>query len=100
MGISIILTVIFSLKIYNLDIATSITPFLTILLGFSFIFGGSAKTAFDSLIFVFSTHPFDAGDRVVIDGYEGSYCIQEITLYTTTLRTSGRILYIPNGFVN
>lgn len=33
----------------------------------TFIIGNSAKTAFESIIFLFVTHAYDVGDRVQID---------------------------------
>lgn len=62
----------------------SLVPLATIILGFSFVFGHSAQTLFESvcpfyfmlsdvsqyflqLIFIFSTHVFDVGDLVMID---------------------------------
>lgn len=36
-----------------------------------FMFGNTAKTAFEAIIFVFVMHPFDVGDRCVIDGDQG-----------------------------
>ena len=38
------------------------------LLVVAFIFGNSCKTVFEALIFVFIMHPFDVGDRCVVDG--------------------------------
>ena len=35
-----------------------------------FTFGNSAKSTFDAIIFVFLKHPFDVGDRCVIDGLQ------------------------------
>lgn len=35
-----------------------------------FMFGNTAKTAFEAIIFVFVMHPFDVGDRCVIDGVQ------------------------------
>lgn len=35
-----------------------------------FMFGNSAKTAFEAIIFVFVMHPFDVGDRCVVDGVQ------------------------------
>jgi small-conductance mechanosensitive channel len=37
-----------------------------------FIFGNACKTVFEALIFVFIMHPFDVGDRCVIDGIQVS----------------------------
>lgn len=35
-----------------------------------FIFGNSAKTTFEAIIFLFVMHPFDVGDRVEVDGVQ------------------------------
>lgn len=46
-----------------------------------FIFGNTAKTLFEAIIFVFVMHPFDIGDRCVIDGVQ----VRTYTHYTTTI---------------
>lgn len=33
-----------------------------------FIFGNTLKTVFEAIVFVFVYHPFDVGDRCLIDG--------------------------------
>ncbi|ESR41236.1 Mechanosensitive ion channel protein [Citrus sinensis] len=38
------------------------------LLLLAFMFGNTARTCFEAIIFVFVTHPFDVGDRCLIDG--------------------------------
>lgn len=35
-----------------------------------FVFGNTAKTVFEAIVFVFVMHPFDVGDRCVIDGVQ------------------------------
>lgn len=35
-----------------------------------FMFGNTCKTIFESIIFVFVMHPFDVGDRCVVDGVQ------------------------------
>lgn len=35
-----------------------------------FVFGNTAKTVFEAIIFVFVMHPFDVGDRCVVDGIQ------------------------------
>jgi len=35
-----------------------------------FMFGNTAKTVFEAIIFIFVMHPFDVGDRCVIDGVQ------------------------------
>lgn len=34
----------------------------------AFVFGNTCRTIFEALIFVFVMHPFDVGDRCLIDG--------------------------------
>ena len=36
----------------------------------AFIFGNTCKTVFEAIVFVFIMHPFDVGDRCVIDGVQ------------------------------
>ena len=36
----------------------------------AFMFGNTCKTVFEAMIFVFVMHPFDVGDRCVIDGVQ------------------------------
>ena len=35
-----------------------------------FMFDNTAKTAFEAIIFLFVMHPFDVGDRCVVDGVQ------------------------------
>ncbi|XP_027769192.1 mechanosensitive ion channel protein Msy2-like isoform X1 [Solanum pennellii] len=35
-----------------------------------FVFGNSAKTTYEAIIFLFVMHPFDVGDRVEVDGVQ------------------------------
>lgn len=41
----------------------------------AFMFGNTAKTVFEAIIFVFVMHPYDVGDRCVIDGTQVSCLI-------------------------
>ncbi|KAK4792935.1 hypothetical protein SAY86_023370 [Trapa natans] len=43
-----------------------------------FVFGNTAKTVFEAIIFVFVMHPFDVGDRCVIGGLQVSLLIIEV----------------------
>jgi small-conductance mechanosensitive channel len=53
-----------------LGIATThlILFLLSQLLLIVFVFGNTCKTIFEAIIFLFVMHPFDVGDRCVIDG--------------------------------
>jgi len=76
----------------------SLVPLATIILGFSFIFGHSAQTLFESLIFIFSTHVFDVGDLVMID--DQVLYVREFGLFSTTFRrVDGQEIIAPNALL-
>ncbi|KAL4589447.1 hypothetical protein LXL04_002354 [Taraxacum kok-saghyz] len=63
-----------------------------------FMFGTSAKTAFEAIIFVFVMHPFDVGDRCVIDGVQ--VVVEEVYILTTVfLRYDNEKIFYPNSIL-
>ena len=48
------------------------------ILGFSFIFGNSIRTVFESCLTLFVVHPFDVGDTIFIEG--GYHVVEEASL--------------------
>ena len=102
LSITVIVIIFVSLLIFNRkNTLASLVPLATIILGFSFIFGHSAQTLFESvshfegfehpglvpycftqLIFIFSTHVFDVGDLVMIDD---QVCIRFMCITTKCL---------------
>ncbi|KAK4283455.1 hypothetical protein QN277_000403 [Acacia crassicarpa] len=61
-----------------------------------FIFGNAAKTLFEGIIFVFVMHPFDVGDRCVIDGVQMT--VEEMNILTTVfLRYDNEKIFYPNS---
>lgn len=48
--------------------------FGSMLLSFTFVFGNSIKTLFESVIFLFVVHPFDVGDMISIGTTPGDPC--------------------------
>ncbi|CAJ2643777.1 unnamed protein product [Trifolium pratense] len=62
----------------------------------AFMFGNTCKNIFEAIIFVFVMHPFDVGDRCVIDGVE--LLVEEMNILTTVfLKLSNEKLYYPNS---
>ncbi|CAK7329439.1 unnamed protein product [Dovyalis caffra] len=62
----------------------------------SFIFGNTAKTLFESIIFLFVIHPFDVGDRCEIDGVQ--LIVEEMNILTTFfLRADNQKVLYPNS---
>ncbi|XP_050270121.1 mechanosensitive ion channel protein 10-like [Quercus robur] len=62
----------------------------------AFMFGNTAKTVFEAIIFVFVMHPFDVGDRCVIDGVQMT--VEEMNILTTVfLRYDNEKIFYPNS---
>ncbi|KAI4344579.1 hypothetical protein L6164_011787 [Bauhinia variegata] len=61
-----------------------------------FIFGSTAKTVFEAIIFVFVMHPYDVGDRCVIDGVQ--MVVEEMNILSTVfLRYDNEKIFYPNS---
>ncbi|KAI3443582.1 hypothetical protein Pfo_000247 [Paulownia fortunei] len=61
-----------------------------------FMFGNTAKMVFEAIIFVFVVHPFDVGDRCVIDGVQ--MVVDEMNILTTIfLKPDNEKVYYPNS---
>ncbi|XP_024036571.1 mechanosensitive ion channel protein 10 isoform X1 [Citrus clementina] len=68
------------------------------LLLLAFMFGNTARTCFEAIIFVFVTHPFDVGDRCLIDGVLLQMVVDEMNILTTIfLRYDKQRIYYPNS---
>ncbi|KAJ9687983.1 hypothetical protein PVL29_013955 [Vitis rotundifolia] len=62
----------------------------------AFMFGNTCKTVFEAMIFVFVMHPFDVGDRCVIDGVQ--MVVEEMNILTTIfLRYDNEKIFYPNS---
>lgn len=90
-------TFFLSLPIIGITLS-QILPITSLLFALSFIFGGSASTAFNCIIFIFVIHPFDSGDKIIVDGE--TYSVERFSLLNTVLVVSGgRKVYVPNGTI-
>ncbi|KAL0953430.1 hypothetical protein HGRIS_004666 [Hohenbuehelia grisea] len=99
LSVALVLIIFICLLIFNRkNTLASLVPLATIILGFSFIFGHSAQTLFESLIFIFSTHVFDVGDLVMID--DNPLFVKEFGLFSTTFRrVDGQEIIAPNSLL-
>ncbi|KAK4742785.1 hypothetical protein SAY87_000786 [Trapa incisa] len=62
----------------------------------AFIFGNTCKTIFEAIIFVFVMHPFDVGDRCVVD--DVPLLVEEMNILTTVfLKLDNEKVYYPNS---
>ncbi|XP_039051226.1 mechanosensitive ion channel protein 10-like [Hibiscus syriacus] len=79
--------------IWLLLVGTSTTRVLLVIA--AFLFGETCKTIFQVVVFVFVMHPFDVGDRCVVDGVK---FVVEINILTTTfLKGNNEKVYYPNS---
>ncbi|KAJ4873685.1 Mechanosensitive ion channel protein 9 [Raphanus sativus] len=94
-----ILTIItFIIWLILLDIAS--TKFLLVFssqfVGLAFMIGSTCKNIFESFVFVFVMHPYDVGDRCVVDGV--MLLVEEIHLLTTVfLKIDNEKVFYPNA---
>lgn len=64
----VVVTIIIWLLLMETD-TTKVLVFLSSqLVAAAFIFKNTCKTLFEALVFIFVMHPFDVGDRCVVDG--------------------------------
>ncbi|CEG71088.1 hypothetical protein RMATCC62417_06876 [Rhizopus microsporus] len=104
--LDIILVIVFTIvwviivcAAFGVNVGTDLMPLWSAFVAASFIFGTSAKDAFEAIIFVFITHPFDVGDRVLI-GTE-SWMVHEVGLLVTTfLKWDGSVVYAKNSVLS
>ncbi|KAK4422192.1 Mechanosensitive ion channel protein 10 [Sesamum alatum] len=61
-----------------------------------FMFGNTCKTIFEAIIFVFVMHPFDVGDRCLVDGIQ--LVVEEMNILSTVfLKSDNEKVYYPNA---
>ncbi|PLW58185.1 hypothetical protein PCANC_00833 [Puccinia coronata f. sp. avenae] len=98
-SVACVITIFIWFFIFNSKGTSSeLVPMATIILGFSFIFGNAAKNLFESMLFIFSIHPYDVGDLVLID--EVHMFVTEFGLFSTTFqRVDGQVVVAPNSLL-
>ncbi|XP_073525322.1 uncharacterized protein [Phyllobates terribilis] len=95
---AILLVILFILWLLLTELASTklLLFFSSQLVVAAFIFGNTCKTIFEAIIFVFVTHPFDVGDRCVIDG--NMFVVEEMNILTTVmLKPDKEKVYYPNS---
>ncbi|CAK7352822.1 unnamed protein product [Dovyalis caffra] len=98
-GILVILTIIIWLLMMEIA-TTKVLVFLSSqLVAAAFMFGSTCKTIFESIIFVFVMHPFDVGDRCVVDGVP--LLVEEMNILNTVfLKLDNEKIYYPNSVLS
>ncbi|KAL1337733.1 hypothetical protein AAHE18_10G159800 [Arachis hypogaea] len=95
-GILVIVTIVIWLLLMEIA-TTKVLVFLSSQLVLAaFMFGNTCKNIFEAIIFVFVMHPFDVGDRCVVDGVE--LLVEEMNILTTVfLKLNNEKVYYPNS---
>ncbi|KAG8963319.1 hypothetical protein FRC03_003149 [Tulasnella sp. 419] len=87
-----------SLSVFGVSIGSSLSSIYTVFIAASFIFKSAASNAFDSIMFLFVTHPFDTGDRCFIDNE--NLVVRKMGLFATTFtRADGSQTYYFNSML-
>ncbi|XP_004501436.1 mechanosensitive ion channel protein 10 [Cicer arietinum] len=95
-GVIVVVTIVVWLLLMEIA-TTKVLVFLSSQLVLAaFMFGNTCKNIFEAIIFVFVMHPFDVGDRCVIDGVE--LLVEEMNILTTVfLKLNNEKVYYPNS---
>ncbi|TDL29771.1 hypothetical protein BD410DRAFT_817773 [Rickenella mellea] len=85
-----------SLSVFNVNVGASLTSVYSLAIAASFIFKNAAGSAFDAIMFLFVTHPYDTGDRCVIE--EENLVVKKMGLFATIFtRVDGTETYYFNS---
>ncbi|EIW82487.1 hypothetical protein CONPUDRAFT_54256 [Coniophora puteana RWD-64-598 SS2] len=85
-----------SLSIFGVNVTKSLTSVYSLGIAASFVFKNAASNAFDAIMFLFVTHPFDTGDRVFIN--QENLVVKKMGLFATVFaRIDGTETYYFNS---
>lgn len=104
--IGVIFWIIFSICVLNafgVSLSSLLLPFATSFLGFSFVFGNSFKSIWESFLFIFNTKAFEVGDRITlqITPQYPTLIVSKIQLLNTLFYSpDGRMFVIPNSILS
>ncbi|KAJ1739707.1 hypothetical protein LPJ78_001712 [Coemansia sp. RSA 989] len=93
---ALIVVIIIALMVFGLDALKSLATLGTLILGWSFVFGGSMKNLLECVIFLFQVHPYDVGDMVMIG--TDTLTVHKLRLLSTIFfKTDGTYTIYPNA---
>ncbi|KAL3535550.1 hypothetical protein ACH5RR_004011 [Cinchona calisaya] len=95
-GVVLVLIVVVWLLMMGFATTKVLVFFSSQILVVVFIFGNTCRAVFEAMVFVFVMHPFDVGDRCVIDGVQ--MIVEEMDILKTAfLRYDNEMIYYPNA---
>ncbi|KAJ1896948.1 hypothetical protein LPJ81_004633, partial [Coemansia sp. IMI 209127] len=95
-GIALVIILIIALLVFGLDALKSLATMGTLFVGWSFVFGNTFKTMFESVVFLFQIHAYDVGDTVIVA--TESLSVSQIRLLSTVFfKTDGTYTVYANS---
>ncbi|KAJ6625628.1 Mechanosensitive ion channel-domain-containing protein [Mycena sp. CBHHK59/15] len=99
MSLYVVIAILIVAVALEAQVATLVTSAGTLVLGLSWLIGGTLSEVLTSIIFLFIKHPFDVGDRVIVSAT--NYTVKEIRLLSTIfLDSDGVYVQAPNTVLN
>ncbi|XP_050220243.1 mechanosensitive ion channel protein 10-like [Mercurialis annua] len=96
LGVLIAVTIFIWILLLEIADSKSLWYIVTQLLVIAFMMKKTCTTVFEALMFVFVAHPFDVGDRCVVDGM--ILLVEEMNILTTVfLKLDNEKVYYPNA---
>ncbi|MBW0542438.1 hypothetical protein O181_082153 [Austropuccinia psidii MF-1] len=102
MVIAAIVFLFITLSVVGIDYSKALTSVYTVGIAAAFIFKETAGNVFDAIVMVFCTHPFDTGDRIILDneGVEEILVVKRMGLLATVFcRWDGTEWFAPNSLL-
>ncbi|XP_028807020.1 mechanosensitive ion channel protein 10-like isoform X2 [Neltuma alba] len=95
-GLLVILIIILWLLLMEIATTKVLVFISSQLVVATFMFGNTCKNIFEAIVFVFVMHPFDVGDRCVVDGVQ--LLVEEMNILTTVfLKLNNEKVFYPNS---
>ncbi|KIK67405.1 hypothetical protein GYMLUDRAFT_156530 [Collybiopsis luxurians FD-317 M1] len=99
MSLYVVIAALIIAVVLDAQFTSLLTSVGTLVLGLSWLIGGSLTEVLTSIIFLFIKHPYDVNDKIVVDEME--YTVKEISLLSTLLLDSkGALVQAPNSVLN
>lgn len=101
MSVYYVVAILIIIGLLNVSFSGFITSASAFILGLSWLIGSTSQEVLAAVVFLLAKHPYDVGDLIAIDGFEGGYVVREISLLSTVFkRTDGQITQIPHTVLN
>ncbi|ORZ35632.1 Mechanosensitive ion channel-domain-containing protein [Catenaria anguillulae PL171] len=96
--VAVLVIVIVSVVLWGVSLTAVIVPLGSFLVALSFVFGSTGRGLFEGAVWIFSTHAYDVGDRIIINDGQFQGIVQEINLlYTVIQRWDGFLFFMGNA---